>query len=73
MKQNLYASVLAPVFKMLISESQKYKSMQYLLFINIFIFLIMTTAGNVGADTVQKFEPVDFIHQSTEKFTRLGF
>ena len=56
MKQNLYALVLAPAFKMLVNSSQKYKPLRYLLFINFFTLLLMMTAGNIKADTVKKFE-----------------
>lgn len=58
MKQNLYALVLAPVFKMLVNSSQKYKTLRCLLHINFFTLLIIMTAGNINADTVKKFEPV---------------
>lgn len=58
MKQNLYALVLAPAFKMLVNSSQKYKPLRWLLFINFFTLLVMMTAGNIKADTVKKFEPV---------------
>ena len=58
MKQNLYALVLAPAFKMLASEFQKYISLRHVIFINISILLIMMTAGKISAETVQKFEPV---------------
>ena len=58
MKQNLYALVLAPAFKMLVNSSQKYKPLRCLLFINVFTLLVVMTAGNIKADTVKKFEPV---------------
>lgn len=58
MKQNLYALVLAPAFKMLVNSFQKYKPLRWLLFINFFTLLVMMTAGNIKADTVKKFEPV---------------
>ena len=58
MKQNLYALVLARVFKMLASEFQKYKSLRYMIFINISILLVMMTTGKISAETIQKFEPV---------------
>ena len=58
MKQNLYALVLAPAFKMLMNGFLKYKSLRYMLFINLFTLLIMMTGGNINADTVKKFEPV---------------
>ena len=58
MKRNLYALVLEPAFKMLTSEFQKYKSLRYMILINISIVLIMMTAGKISAETVQKFEPV---------------
>ena len=58
MKQNLYALVLAPAFKMLIHGFLKYKSLRYMLFINLFTLLILMTGGNIKADTVNKFEPV---------------
>ena len=58
MKQNLYALVLAPVFKMLITKSRKYKSICYGLFINLLILLTMTSAGKINAEIVQKFQPV---------------
>ncbi len=58
MKQNLFALVLEHAFKMLVSELQKYKSLRYMIFINISIVLIMMTAGKISAETVQKFEPV---------------
>ena len=58
MKQNLYALVLAPAFKMLVNSSQKYKPLRCLLFINFFTLLIIMAAGNIKADTVKKFEPV---------------
>ena len=58
MKRNLYALVLEPAFKMLTSEFQEYKSLRYMILINISIVLIMMTAGKISAETVQKFEPV---------------
>jgi len=58
MKQNLYVLVLAPAFKMLVNGAQKYKFYRCVLFINLFIPLIMMTAGNINADTVKKFEQV---------------
>jgi len=58
MKQNLYALVLAPAFKMLVNSPQKYKSLRCFLFIKFFILLIMMTAGSINADTLKKFEPV---------------
>ena len=58
MKQNLYALVLAPAFKMLVNSSQKYKPFRCLLFINFFTLLVMMAAGNIKADTIKKFEPV---------------
>ena len=58
MKQNLYALVLAPAFKMLVNSSQKYKPLRCLLFINFFTLLVIMAAGNIKADTVKKFEPV---------------
>ena len=58
MKQNLYALALEPAFKMLTGEFRKYKSLRYMIFINISILLIMMTAGKISAETVQKFEPV---------------
>ena len=58
MKQNLFALVLEHAFKMLVSELQKYKSLRYMIFINISIVLIMMTAGKISAETVQKIEPV---------------
>ena len=54
MKQNLYALVLAPAFKMSVNGSRKYKSLRRVLFINLFTLLIMMTAGNINADTVKK-------------------
>ena len=58
MKQNLYALVLAPAFKMFVNSSQKYQSLRCLLFISFFTLFVMMTAGNINADTVKKFEPV---------------
>ena len=58
MKQNLFALVLEHAFKMLVSELQKYRSLRYMIFINISILLIMMSAGKISAETVQKFEPV---------------
>ena len=58
MKQNLFALVLEHAFKMLVSELQKYKSLRYMIFINISTLLVIMAAGNIKADTVKKFEPV---------------
>ena len=58
MKQNLFALVLEHAFKMSVSELQKYRSLRYMIFINISILLIMMTAGKISAETVQKLEPV---------------
>ena len=58
MKQNLFALVLEHAFKMLVRELQKYKSLRYMIFINISTLLIMMSAGKMSAETVQKLEPV---------------
>ena len=58
MKQNLYALVLEPAFKMLALEFLNYKSLRYMIFITISILLIIMSAGKISAETVQKFEPV---------------